>query len=161
MSKVRTERLTAVTDDGFVLFLIGMRINNFFAVHRWVPVFLAMGRMLPELFKNPQLGFRSYQMWLGRTLILVQYWESPEKLMAYAKDTDSEHLPAWRAFNKAARKTHAVGIYHETYIVEPGKSENIYVNMPPFGFGKVGRLESATGKRNSASNRLNSATDTQ
>lgn len=154
MSKVRTERLTAVADDGFVLFLIGMRINNFFAVHRWVPVFLAMGRMLPELFKNPQLGFKSYQMWLGRTLILVQYWESTEKLMEYAKDTNSEHLPAWREFNKAARTTRAVGIYHETYIVEPGMTENIYVNMPPFGFGKVGRLLPAQGKRNNAEGRL-------
>ncbi|MFM2384918.1 MAG: hypothetical protein RL166_792 [Actinomycetota bacterium] len=154
MAKVRTERLTAVSDEGYVVFLIGMRVNNFFAVHRWVPVFMAMGRMLPELFKNPELGFKSYQMWLGRTLILVQYWESAEKLMAYAKATDAEHLPAWKAFNKASRSTTAVGIYHETYIVDPGKSENIYVNMPPFGFGKVGTLVPATGKRNTANQRL-------
>ncbi len=93
-------------------------------------------------------------MWLGRTLILVQYWESAEKLMAYAKATDAEHLPAWKAFNKTSRRTTAVGIYHETYVVDPGKSENIYVNMPPFGFGKVGKLVPATGKRNTASQRL-------
>lgn len=154
MAKVRNERLTAVSKDGYVLFLIGMRINNIFAIHRWLPVFMAMGRMLPELFKNPELGFKSYEMWMGRTLILVQYWESAEKLMAYAKATDAEHLPAWKAFNKASKNTNAVGIYHETYIVEPGKSENIYVNMPPFGFGKVGKLESATGKRKSAIQRL-------
>jgi len=154
MSKVREERLTAVTDETFVVFLIGMRINNFFAIHRWVPVFSAMGRMLPELFKNPQLGFKSYQMWMGRTLILVQYWESAEKLLAYAKATDAEHLPAWKAFNKAARSTTAVGIYHETYIVDPGKTENIYVNMPPFGFGKVGSLQPVGGKRNTAAGRL-------
>ena len=154
MPKVKTERLTAVSDEGYVLFLIGMRINNVFAIHRWLPVFMAMGRMLPELFKNPQLGFKSYEMWMGRTLILVQYWESPEKLMGYAKATNAEHLPAWKAFNKAAKSTTAVGIYHETYIVDAGKSENIYVNMPPFGFGKVGRLEPATGKRNTAAQRL-------
>ena len=154
MPKVKTERLTAVSDEGYVLFLIGMRINNVFAIHRWLPVFMAMGRMLPELFKNPQLGFKSYEMWMGRTLILVQYWESPEKLMDYAKATNAEHLPAWKAFNKAAKSTTAVGIYHETYIVDAGKSENIYVNMPPFGFGKVGRLEPATGKRNTAAQRL-------
>jgi hypothetical protein len=154
MAKVRTERLTAVSEEGYVLFLIGMRINNVFAIHRWLPVFLAMGRMLPELFKNPQLGFKSYQMWLGRTLILVQYWESAEKLMDYAKAINAEHLPAWKAFNKAARNTTAVGIYHETYVVDPGKSENIYVNMPPFGFGKVGRLEPAIGKRNTAAQRM-------
>jgi hypothetical protein len=154
VAKIRTERLTAVSDQGYVLFLIGMRINNWLAIHRWLPVFLAMGRMLPELFKNPQLGFKSYHMWFGRTLILVQYWESAEKLMDYAKASDAEHLPAWKAFNKAARSTTAVGIYHETYIVDPGKSENIYVNMPPFGFGKVGRLEPVGGKRNTAAGRL-------
>lgn len=154
MAKVRKERLTAVAEEGFVLFLIGMRINSPLAIHRWLPVIMAMGRMLPELFKNPQLGFKSYQMWMGRTLILVQYWESAEKLMAYAKATDAEHLPAWKAFNKAAKSTTAVGIYHETYIVDPGKSENIYVNMPPFGFGKVGRLAPVGGKRNTAAGRL-------
>ncbi|MFM2277309.1 MAG: hypothetical protein RIT12_705 [Actinomycetota bacterium] len=110
--------------------------------------------MLPELYKNPQLGFKSHQMWMARTLILVQYWDSSEKLIAYSKATDAEHLPAWKAFNKAARKTNAVGIYHETYVIDPGKSENIYVNMPKFGFGKVGHLEPAKGKRNSASERL-------
>ena len=115
---------------------------------------MAMGRMLPELFKNPQLGFKSYEMWMGRTLILVQYWESSEKLMAYAKATDAEHLPAWKAFNKAARSTSAVGIYHETYVIDPGKSENIYANMPPFGFGKVGKLVPVAGKRNTAEGRL-------
>ena len=157
MAKIIKERVTAVSEDGYVLFLIGMRINNFFAVHRWLPVFSAMGRMLPELFKNPQLGFKSYQMWFGRTLILVQYWESAEKLMDYAKATDAEHLPAWKAFNKAARSSTAVGIYHETYIVDPGKSENIYVNMPPFLYGKVGRLETVAGKRNTAAGRLDAS----
>jgi hypothetical protein len=154
MAKVTNERLTAVSDEGLVLFVIGMRINNVFAVHRWLPVFMAMGRMLPELFKNPQLGFKSYEMGFGRTLILLQYWESAEKLMAYAKASDAEHLPAWKAFNQMVKKSKAVGIYHETYIVDPGKSENIYQNMPPFGFGKVGRLEPATGKRNTAAQRL-------
>ena len=90
MSKVINERLTAGSEEGYVLFLIGMRMNNLLAIHRWLPVFMAMGRMLPELFKNPELGFKSYEMWMGRTLILVQYWESSEKLMAYAKASDAE-----------------------------------------------------------------------
>lgn len=154
MAKVIKERMTAVSENGYVVFLIGMRINNVFAIHRWLPVFLAMARMLPELYKNPQLGFRSHHMWLSRTLILVQYWESAEKLIAYSKATDSEHLPAWKAFNKAARKTNSVGIYHETYIIDPGKSENVYVNMPKFGFGKVGDLVPALGSRKSAGQRL-------
>ncbi|NBX24067.1 MAG: DUF4188 domain-containing protein [Microbacteriaceae bacterium] len=154
MARVQSERLTAVPEEGFVLFLIGMRFNNLFAVHRWLPVFLAMPRMLKELYINSDLGFKSHEMWVGRTLILVQYWESSEKLIQYAKGKDSEHLPAWRAFNQAAMKSSAVGIWHETYVVDKGKTENVYVNMPKFGFGKVGKLVPAQGKRNSAERRL-------
>jgi hypothetical protein len=147
-------RMTAPADKDFVVFLIGMRINNVFALSKWIPVFTAMARMLPELYKNPQLGFKSYEMWFSRTLILVQYWESPEKLMEYAKAKDSEHLPAWRAFNKAAQSTSAVGIWHETYAVPKGNTENVYVNMPAFGFGKTVPLVPATGNRNSAKGRF-------
>ena len=155
MAKVRNERLTAVTNETFVVFLIGMRINNLFAVHRWLPVFLAMGRMLPELFKNPQLGFKSYQMWMGRTLILVQYWRSMNQLMEYAKAKDAQHLPAWQAFNHAVGTDGSVGIWHETYMAGPGTHENVYVNMPPFGMGKAGALVSAKGGLQSAKGRLN------
>ena len=154
MAKVNKSRLTATTDETFVVFMIGMRINNWFAIHRWLPVFLAMPKMLKELHINRNLGFKSYQMWLARTLILVQYWESSEKLIAYAKAKDSEHLPAWRAFNQSAMKSNAVGIWHETYVIDPGKTENVYVNMPAFGFGKVGNLGPATGNKNSAEQRL-------
>ena len=154
MAKVTRERMTATAEEDFVLFLIGMRINNWFAIHRWLPVFLAMPKMLKELHINRDLGFKSYEMWFARTIILVQYWESPEKLMAYAKAKDSEHLPAWKAFNKGAMKSDAVGIWHETYVMDKGKTENVYANMPKFGFGKVGELKPATGKRNTAGGRL-------
>ena len=154
MMAINKGRMTAPADKDFVVFLIGMRINNVFAFSKWVPVFTAMARMLPELYKNPKLGFKSYEMWFSRTLILVQYWESPEKLMEYAKAKDSEHLPAWRAFNKAAQSTSAVGIWHETYIVAKGMTENVYVNMPAFGFGKTVPLVPATGNRNSANGRF-------
>ncbi|MFM2412592.1 MAG: hypothetical protein RLZZ587_925 [Actinomycetota bacterium] len=154
MAKVIRERMTAPQEDDVVVFLIGMRINNWFAIHRWLPVFLAMPKMLTELHVDRSLGFRSYEMWLARTVILVQYWESADKLMAYAKAKDSEHLPAWRAFNRAAINSDAVGIWHETYLVDKGRSENVYVNMPPFGFGKVGKLEPAKGRLKDAKTRL-------
>jgi hypothetical protein len=154
MAKHLPARTMADMKEPIVLFLIGMRINNVLAFHKWVPVFMAMGKMLPELYKNPQLGFKSYQMWFSRTLILVQHWESSEKLLEYSKATDSEHLPAWKAFNKAARSSNAVGIWHETYVVSKGGVENMYVNMPTFGFGKVKELLPATGNRNSAKDRF-------
>lgn len=158
MAHINAGRMTARPEGTYVVFLIGMRINNVFAVHRWVPVILAMSKMLKELHEHPELGFRSFQSWFARTTILVQYWDSSENLMAYAKATDSAHLPAWRAFNRVA-KSPAVGIWHETYVIDPGKSENIYVNMPTFGFGKVGELQPVKGKLNSAQERLSQQQD--
>jgi hypothetical protein len=96
MSKVNPGRMTAIPEDDFVVFLIGMRFNNPLAIHRWLPIFTAMPKMLRELHTRRELGFRSYEMWMGRTLILVQYWESAEKLIDYAKATDSEHFSSCR-----------------------------------------------------------------
>ena len=92
-------------------------------------------------------------MWFAPTVILVQYWDSSENLIAYAKANDSGRLAAWRAFNRAANSP-VVGIWQERYVIEPGNSENVYVNMPAFGFGKVGNLQPISGKLNSVSERL-------
>jgi hypothetical protein len=63
-------------------------------------------------------------------------------------------LPGWRAFNRLVGTRGDVGIWHETYRVRPGDYENVYVNMVPFGLGKVGELLEATGKREGAADRL-------
>ena len=94
------------------------------------------------------------EMWFSRTIIQVQYWRSVEQLLAYAKSRESSHLPAWQRFNKAIGTDGSVGIWHETYMVSPGKYENIYVNMPEFGLGKAGVLQSAAAGRQSAAGRL-------
>jgi len=48
------------------------------------------------------------------------------------------HLPAWRAFNAAARRSPgAVGIWHETYAVPPGAVETIYGNGSKVGLGAI------------------------
>ena len=70
---IHDEKLTAHIEGEFVVFLIGMRINQFWKVHKWLPVVRAMGRMLPELYRQPALGLLHHEMWFGRTLILVQY----------------------------------------------------------------------------------------
>jgi len=149
-------RMTASVDGNFVVFLIGMRINALWKVHRWVPVVMAMGRMLRELYSHPEMGLLHHEMWLSRTIILVQYWRSKDQLLAYAKSKDAEHLPAWRAFNRAVGSDGSVGIWHETYAIDPGAYENIYNNMPAFGLGKAGRLEPVGRRSESATQRFNS-----
>ena len=149
-------KLTARMDGDFVVFLIGMRINNPLMLHKWLPVAAAMPRMLRELYANPQLGLLSHEMWVSRTIMLVQYWRDVESLMAYAKARNSAHLPAWQAFNKSVGTSGTVGIWHETYVIKPGCYENVYANMPAFGLGRAGQLLEARGGLHSASARLNS-----
>jgi Domain of unknown function (DUF4188) len=151
---IRNERLAASFDGSFVVFMIGMRINNPLKVHKWLPVATAMPRMLKELYDRPELGFVHAEMWFARTTIMVQYWRTMEQLLAYAKNKEAEHLPAWRAFNKAIGTDGSVGIWHETYAVSPGTYENIYVNMPPFGLGKAGSAYAATGDKELAAGRM-------
>jgi hypothetical protein len=55
MSKVIMGRSAARLEGEFAVFLIGARINQLWAVHRWLPTALAMPRMIRELEQNPAL----------------------------------------------------------------------------------------------------------
>jgi len=159
MAEIINRRVSAEIEGGFVLFLIGMRFNRPWNVRRWLPVLRAMPRMLKELSRQPELGLLHYRLQFGfPNVMVVQYWRSFELLSAYSAARDKAHLPAWAAFNRAIGTNGDVGIWHETYIVEPGKYESIYVNMPAFGLGAAskhaeGGLFDATGKRESARTR--------
>jgi hypothetical protein len=93
-----------------------------------------MPKMLSELGQHPEIGFLHAEMFLTppRTL-MVQYWRSYDQLEHFARDPDKTHFPARREYNTLARGTGSVGIWHETYIVEPGKAEAIHDGMPTFG----------------------------
>src|ERR1700753_2407472 len=85
----------------FALFLIGMRINNFLAVGNWLPVMRAMPPMQAELLAKPDSGLLWQRNYLsGRCSLTVQYWDSMEKLFAYAHDREGKHFPAWAAYNR-------------------------------------------------------------
>lgn len=151
---IHRQRQTATLDGEFVIFLIGMRINEPLKVHQWLPVARAMPRMLKELAQQPELGLMHADMWFSRTTIMLQYWRSMEQLLAYAKNKQAQHLPAWKKFNEAVGTDGSVGIWHETYAARAGSYENIYVNMPDFGLGKAGTLQAASGKKQYAADRL-------
>lgn len=157
-STISAQRLSAEIDGDFVVFLIGMRINKPWKVHKWWPVFRAMRPMLGELSDRPDSGFLGYTFGFP---VIVQYWRSFEHLEAYARSHDHLHWPAWVAFNKRMRDSRGdVGIWHETYHVAAGQYEAIYSGMPPFGLGRVGTLVPASGRRESARGRLADARTT-
>lgn len=151
---IHRERLTATIDGDFVVFLIGMRLNKPWKVHKWWPVASAMPRMISELRRQPELGLLHAETWFSRTIIMVQYWRSMDQLMAYATSKQAAHLPAWKAFNQSVGTDGTVGIWHETFAVAAGGYESVYVNMPAFGLGRAGSLEAAAGHKHSAPGRL-------
>jgi hypothetical protein len=97
-TQVIAKRVSAEVEEDFVVFLIGMRINKPLKVHKWLPVFPAMPRVLDELVAKPASGMLGYQ-YIGR-LAFVQYWRSFQHLEAYAREPTAQHWPAWTAFNR-------------------------------------------------------------
>ena|SRR5215211_5647338 len=133
MAKVISARMTHDYEGELVVYLIGMRINKLWRPDLWLPTFLAMGLMLTELSKDKDSGLLGYRLTIGAGgPLVVQYWNSHEKLYRYAGDRNAAHRPAWAAFNRVARKAPgAVGVWHETYVVE--RAESIYSGMPVSG----------------------------
>ncbi|WP_427887365.1 DUF4188 domain-containing protein [Kribbella sp. GL6] len=157
MGDVVEGRQTAAYDGELVVFLIGLRINSVRRVKEWWPVARAMGPMLRELSKDKDsglLGVRTLPTWRGVTLI--QYWESVEKLQAFANDDNRKHRPAWVAFFRNAYKSGATGIWHETYVVPAGNTETVYGNMPLLGLGRVQGVVPVGQRGDTAAERLKS-----
>jgi len=160
MPEILPDRMTARIEGDFVVFLIGMRINAFWKPHKWVPPALAMMRMQRELARMPVGESGLLGTMLTTPRLTVQYWRSFDHLEAYAQRAEAQHLPAWRAFNRAARSNRGdVGIWHETFLVRDGAYESLYSGMPAFGMGKVGQLMPATGPMSKARTRVGRAGD--
>lgn len=155
MSRVINNYMTADIDGDFVVLLTGMRINKFWKIWKWLPMFISMPKMNRELAANPELGLLHYRYHVGfREMLVVQYWRSFEKLHAWAVDPKRAHLPAWRATNKSVGLSGDVGTWHESYVVKPGQFECLYVNMPEYGLGKAVGVVEARGSRRTAKGRM-------
>lgn len=134
--------------DELVVFQIGMTVRKPWRPDLWGPVFTAMPRMLAELGRakaahergeGKDLGFLGAEAMIGPSgPWVVQYWKSTEHLYEYARMGSLAHLPAWKAFNVAARKhPGAVGIWHETYAVPVDRIETFYGNGAAVGLAKM------------------------
>ncbi|ELZ11025.1 hypothetical protein C479_09448 [Halovivax asiaticus JCM 14624] len=144
-------------DEG-VVFIVGMRINSFWKLHRWVPVLLAAPRLVRELEAEPESALLGSWTFLSppRTIGFVQYWESAEALQSYARDPDRGHVDAWRTYAERGGDG-AVGVWHETYPFE--EYETLYSDVPPRGLGAVAGtdLVPATGASETGADRLDAS----
>jgi len=138
--------------ESVTVFLIGMRANRWWQMRRMGRVAKQMPRMLRHLAQHPESGMLGFESWVGRTTILLSYWESPEHLQRFAADPDAPHPTAWRDYARRAGDG-AIGVWHETYQVPVRDLEAVYVDMPAFGLaaatghGPVGQGERTARQR--------------
>jgi hypothetical protein len=160
MAQIFPGRFTAQTDSPFVVFLIGMRVNQLGAFSKWVPVAQAMPTMLKTLQQHPEKGFLGGEHFFRLfplTTLLVSYWRSFEDLEHFARNADDPHLGAWQRFTRTVGNDGSVGVWHETYLIEPGHYEAIYGNMPAFGLAAATTHVPITRRSNNARSRVGSA----
>jgi hypothetical protein len=154
---IRTKYI-AELDEPVVMFIVGGHMNKPWAIHRylWIPLtFLKMIRDLHRGAKD-ETGFIDghllYRLFpLGLTF--VSYWRSFDDLEAYARGKGGDHIKAWARYVK--ENDDAIAIWHETYLVEPGKFEAVYGNSAPYGLARVGNIEEAQGRKHNARGRFN------
>ena len=155
MAKIFPGRYSARIDGPFVVFLIGLRVNQVWNFRKWGPTAGAMRPMLDELHRHPEMGFLgSHSSLYWRGVMVTQYWRSFDHLVKYAQARDAQHLPAWSRFNRMVGGDGSVGIWHETYQVAAGQYETVYANMPRFGMAACGDHIPATGRMHDARGRM-------
>jgi len=137
---IRQGKVVVDNAEPAVVFLVGIRINQWRRVRRWLPLLLAMPRMLRELVDDPGSGLAGYRLHFGpglRQAMVVQYWRSPEELHRFARRAAGTHRSAqsryWWHYGAGA----AVGVWHEFLVSPQGAHHGMYGNMPPFGIGAL------------------------
>ena len=164
MPKIIPGRFTAEIKESFVVFSIGMRVNNIWAIDKWLPTGMAMSPMLTALYQDPEkglLGQESFYRLFPPEVVLITYWKSFEQLEHFARNSDDPHLESWRKFNRSIGSDGSVGIWHETFLVQPKQYEAIYVNMPRFGLAAATEHLPVVGKRETARQRLEKENESQ
>lgn len=142
MAPVFRERMAAEMDDGFVIYINGMRLNGLRALSHWLVANWKITKMLGELEADPDSGFLGYTpIFLGlRKGATIQYWRSLEDLQRFATDPDGPHVPAWKWYNEEADPDGGLGFWAELYVIDGDSFETFFRNAPPIGIGKFAKM---------------------
>lgn len=142
MPKIFHGRFTVDTDQPFVVFMAGMRINRFWAFKEWFPPVRSGWPILRTLKNHTSTGCLGIELlFCWRGIVFLSYWRTFEELHQWAQSKIDPHLPIWQFYNKKVASRGDVGIWHETYLVEPGQYKVLYHNMPLFGLGTASRAD--------------------
>jgi hypothetical protein len=156
MSARNEARLLADMEGEFLVFVVELRIHQWWRFGKWYPTVIAMGRMLTELMKNPEFGLLHFEYWFAfRRQLFLMYWRSYEHMHDWVLNKDATHIAGWKQLNQLMKDhPNVLGFWHESYVVQPDQYEAFYRNVPTVGLGKVGKLTPLTGRATTAAARL-------
>lgn len=158
MARLYPGRYTAEAGDGFVVFMIGWRVNRPWKLRNWYWMSRQMRPMLEWLKNHPEEGLLGVQYALiGSSPAAIQYWRSFEDLLRFSRNLSAPHLEAWRRYNKVIAPPGDIGVWHEVYRVRAGDYEAIYTNMPLWGLAAATRQVPVNAGTESAEQRIGDA----
>ncbi len=163
MAKLIDRKFMAEIDEPVVVFLIGGHSNNILAVRQWSWVAFSFIRMIRYLTTHPEtgcLGGHTYYRSFPFGMLFLSYWRSFDDLEHFARSKDEAHIKAWGRFIRETLNTKTMAIWHETYLIEPGKFEAVYGSSVPYGLSAVARIAYPTGRDHNARGRINPQDET-
>jgi hypothetical protein len=137
---IRPGKVVTGDAEPVVMFLLGIRINRWRSVRRWLPLVLTIPGMLGDLVRTPDSGLLGYRLLIGpgpRQAMVVQYWRRTDDLHRFARDATGPHRPAQRRFWWHYGSSEAIGVWHEVVVTAEGGHHGVYGNMPPTGLGAL------------------------
>ena len=151
--------MIADIEGEFLVFVVELRIYQWWRFWKWYPVVTAMGRMLTELMKKPEFGLLNFEYWFAfRRQLFLMYWRSYEHMHDWVLNKDATHIPGWKSLNQLMKESpNVLGFWRESYVVHPCQYEAFYRNVPTVGLGRAGSLVPLQGRATTAAARLREA----
>lgn len=149
-------RHAADLEGDFVLFIIGLRLNQPWQLRRFAQVNWWTYTTVKQARARADLGLMhvNHGYLKGVGPFVLQFWRSWEQLEAYSHDKELLHVPSWAKYNREVRPGASVGVWHETYLVSDGAAEGVYVNMPQMMMGLAGGVRPVGSHNTSAASRM-------
>lgn len=128
--------ITAPIVDPLCVFMVGVQIKS--ARSFWKIPYIAgkMRQMQKELREDPESGFiwgTNFTKFAPFTTLFLSYWTSADYIDQFIKRDKFSHKRESVAYWKRFGKDTDVGVWHETYEIDPQRTENLYFGMEPFG----------------------------
>lgn len=128
--------VTAPIEEPFTLFLVGVQCRSLMSMWKIPLIGKRMTQMQKELLANPESGLlwgMNFTSLNPFTVLYLSYWKSSDHIHRFVTDPKMSHLPASAEYFKKWSKDPNLGVYHETYDINPHQTENLYLGMSPFG----------------------------